>query len=124
VPDASEKNTLDLAAKIDSLLAGLGEDFSKRYRSLLTVFEYGAPLLGPVFKRFTQMSSEEKDRYLSGWERSSLAFKRMGFQALKRTALSAYYGSPESWPSIGYRGPWLEQGYPPDYAGKGIQVHS
>lgn len=121
IPQASERYEMDLAQKIDSTLARVPKEIGQEFKLLLLVFEYGAPLLGFVFKPFTRMSPEEKDRYLTGWERSRLAFKRMGFQAIKRTALAAFYGSNLSWSTIGYRGPWLERGYPSDYPGKGIQ---
>lgn len=121
VPGAFEEFGLDLALKIDSVFANLAPYFGREFKLLLKIFEYGTPLLGFTLKRFTQMTPEEQDRYLAGWERSRLSFKRMGFQALKRTALSAFYTSDETWASIGYRGPWLEKGYPPDFSGKGIQ---
>lgn len=121
VPGAYEEYGLDLALKIDSVFANLAPYFGSEFKLLLKVFEYGAPLLGFTFKRFTRMTREEQDRYLAGWERSRMPFKRMGFQALKRTALSAFYTSEQTWALIGYRGPWLEKGYPPDFPGKGIQ---
>ena len=122
VPEAGERYGLDLAQKIDTVLASVRPELGRNLKLLLLVLEYGTPLLGFTFKRFTRMSAEEQDRYLSRWERSALSFKRMGFQALKRSALAAFYGSEGSWPEIGYRGPWLERGYPHDYEGKGIQV--
>jgi hypothetical protein len=121
VPGAFEEYGLDLATKIDSVFANLPQHFGHEFKLLLRIFEYGTPFLGLTFKRFTQMTPEEQDHYLAGWECSRLPFKRMGFQALKRTALSAFYGSERTWALIGYRGPWLERGYPPDFSGKGIQ---
>ena len=121
VPEASGRHGMDLARQIDSTLARAPKEMGQEFKLLLLVFEYGAPLLGLTLKRFTRMSPEGKDRYLSGWERSMIAFKRMGFQAMKRMALAAFYGSNLSWPGIGYRGPWLDKGYPYDYPGKGIQ---
>lgn len=122
VPEASEIHGLDLALKIDSVLADMREQLTKEMKLLLLVLEYGGPLLGFRFKRFTKMTPEEQDGYLASWERSILPLKRTGFQALKRSALAAFYGNEKSWPEIGYRGPWLDKGYPHDYEGKGIQV--
>ena len=121
VPDASEEYGLDLALKIDAVFANLAPYFAREFKLLLKIFEHGPRIFGFAFKRFTRMTREEQDRYLAGWERSRLPFKRMGFQALKRTSLSAFYGSERTWALIGYRGPWLERGYPPDFPGKGIQ---
>jgi len=121
VPGAFQEYGLDLALKIDSLFSKLPSHFRDEFKLLLKIFEYGAPFLGFIFKRFTRMTPHEQDGYLVGWERSRLPFKRMGFQVLKRTALSAFYGSERTWALIGYRGPWLERGYPPEFQGKGIQ---
>ena len=96
-------------------------ELSAEFKLLLKIFEYGAPLLGGDLRIFTKMSPAAQDRYLAQWETSSAAFKRMGFQALKRAVLAAYYGSEPGWTAVGYRGPWLERGYPHDYEGKGIQ---
>jgi len=122
VPETERPPNLDLALKIDQVLAICRKELTRDLKLLLFLLEYGTPILGFKFKRFTQMSPEEKDRYLSSWERSAFPFKRTGFQALKRSALAAFYGSEESWSGIGYRGPWLTRGYPHGYEGKGIQV--
>ena len=121
VPEASDCYKMDIAQKIDTTLSRVPKHIGQEFKLLLLVFEYGAPLLGFIPKKFTGMSLEEKDRYLAGWEQSEFAFKRMGFQAIKRTSLAVFYGSNLSWPGIGYRGPWLDKGYPSDYPGKGIQ---
>lgn len=122
VPQVKKSPQLDLAQRIDTVLADVRQQMRKEFKLLLVVFEYGAPLLGLIWKPFTQMNEAEQDRYLAGWERSRFAFKRMGFQALKRSLLAAYYGSELSWEPIGYRGPWLTRGYPHDYAGTGIKT--
>ena len=121
VPEANEAR-LDLALKIDSVLAGVRKELSRDFKLLLLILEYGTLFLGFTLKQFTRMSPEEQDRYLAGLERSGVPFKRVAFQAIKRAALAAFYGSQESWPGIKYRGPWLDKGYPHDYEGKGIQV--
>ena len=123
VPGVRGLSGLDLAQRIDAVLAGdVRPQMRQEFKLLLVAFEYGAPLLGGIAKPFTRMSEVEQDRYLVGWERSRLAFKRMGFVALKRSLLAAYYGSELAWAQIGYRGPWLTKGFPHDYAGTGIQV--
>ena len=122
IPAAAKLHGLDLAWKIDIILAGVSQRMGREFKLLLLVFEYGTPLLGPSFKRFTQMSEVEQDRYLTNWAHSRLPFKRMGFQVLKRSVLGAYYGSRRVWPRIGYGGPWLKLGYPHDYLGKDIVI--
>ena len=122
VPGSMSIPGLDLAQKIDGVLAGVRAELSRDFKLLLILFQYGSPLLGGPCKRFTHMRADEQDSYLAGWQRSHLAFKRMGFQVFKRVALAAFYGSEESWSYVGYRGPWLNRGYPHDYQGHGIQA--
>jgi len=122
VPEASEVHGMDLALRIDAVLLGVRKEVIPELKLLLLVLEYGTPLLGFRFKWFRSMSASEKDKYLLSWERSRIPFKRMGFQALKRAALAAFYGSKESWTDMNYRGPWLDKGYPHDYEGKDIQI--
>lgn len=122
VPSVKDFSSLDIAWKVDIVLAGVSKRMGQEYKLLLIVFEFGTLIFGPSFKRFTQMSEAEQDRYLSHWAHSRLSFKRMGFQVLKRSVLGAYYGSRRVWPRIGYGGPWLKRGYPPDYPGKDIVI--
>lgn len=122
VPRAAEMPDLDLAQKADAVLAQVRKEMGQDFKLLLIVLEYGTLLLGGRWKRFTRMNETEQDTYLAGWERSSMPFKRLGFQVLRRTALAVYYGSKESWARIGYRGPWLTRGYPHDFQGTTIQT--
>ena len=122
VTEASGTFGVDLAQRIDSVLSGVRKEMAGEMKLLLNVFEYGAIFSGLQFKRFTQMGPDERDRYLASWEESPFPLKRTGFQALKRSALAAFYGSEASWPAIGYRGPWLTRGYPHDFEGKRIEV--
>lgn len=122
VPRAAEIPSIDLARKVDIILAQVRKEMGRDFKLLLTLLEYGPFLLGGRWKRFTRMIETEQDAYLASWERSSMSFKRMGFQVLRRTVLAAYYGSKESWARIGYRGPWLTRGYPHDFQETTIQI--
>ena len=122
VPEAGVVHDMDLARMIDSVLAEVRRELGQEMKRLLYILEYGTTILGFKWKRFTQMTPEEQDGYLASWEKSRFGLRRMGFQALKRAALAAFYGSQQSWPGIRYRGPWLERGYPHYYSGKGIQT--
>lgn len=122
IPEAQEIHGTDLARTIDGVLSGVRKQLKDEFKLLLFIMEYGPPVFGLKFKFLSQMSASEREKYLASWERSNFAIKRMGFQALKRSVLAAYYGVEESWSDIHYRGPWLKTGYPHDYEGKEIQV--
>ncbi|HOW59490.1 MAG TPA: NAD-dependent epimerase/dehydratase family protein [Candidatus Omnitrophota bacterium] len=122
IPETNWDCGAAIVAKINQVLGEARQQLWWEFRLLLYVLEYALPLLCFKWKSFTRMSTQEKDDFLAGLERSGWSLKRMCFQAIKRSALAAFYGSEESWPSIRYLGPWLERGYPYEYEGKGIQV--
>ena len=57
---------------------------------------------------FTQQAPAEQDAQLKAWQTSRLAIRRTGYQAMKRLCCAIYFGSPETYASIGYPGPPYE----------------
>ena len=106
-PAAPLPSEIDVAEKADAFLAPLDEASAKDLKQLLMLFDnalFSAVMGGPP-RPFTQMSAGEQDRHLRSWATSRLAIRRTGFQALKRLAAAVYFGSPETYPSVGYPGP-------------------
>jgi hypothetical protein len=106
-PAPPSPSEMDVAGKADAFLAPLDEASAKDLKQLLALFDnalFSVAMGGPP-RPFTQMSSEEQDRHLRSWATSRLAVRRTGFQALKRLAAAVYFGSPETYPSVGYPGP-------------------
>jgi hypothetical protein len=122
IPPTTWDCNAGMVAKIDLVLGSVRKQLLFEFRLLLFVLEYVLPLLSLKGRFFTRMPAQEKDAYLDGLEKSSLQIKRTCFQAIKRAAIAAFYGSDESWPALHYLGPWLKRGYPFEYEGKGIQV--
>ncbi|HEU4385964.1 MAG TPA: gluconate 2-dehydrogenase subunit 3 family protein [Anaeromyxobacteraceae bacterium] len=93
--------------KVDALLAGLHPGAQKEFRRLVNLFE-GA-VAGFLFegqaRQFTACSPWEQEDRLRGWAQSRVTLRRSGFRALKKLVYAAYYGSPQTWPAIGYPGP-------------------
>lgn len=96
-----------LIERLDAKLATLHPEDLGEVRTLLAVFEYGAPFLGPASGRFTALSDAARERYLAGWEHSAFEFKRTGFHALKYLVMLFYYDSPRAWKKLRYTGPQL-----------------
>jgi hypothetical protein len=98
---------VDVAGKVDALLATVHPDVGSDFRRLLRLFESG--FLGTFVagspRPFTRAAPAEQDARIEAWRRSRLAVLRSGYQALKRLALAAYYSSPEVYARIGYPGP-------------------
>jgi hypothetical protein len=106
-PPAPSPAEVDVAGKADAFLAGVDPKSAADFKQLLALLDNGLfSLLGGGPPRpFTRMDAAEQHRTLLSWSRSRLAVKRTGFQALKRLAAAVYFGSPETWASLGYPGP-------------------
>ena len=101
---------MDVAAKADVFLAPLPAPDRKDLKQLLALFDNALFSLvqgGPP-RPFTAMSPEEQDAHLRRWETSRLAIQRTGYQAMKRLCGAVYFGSPETYASVGYPGPPIE----------------
>lgn len=101
--------TADVATRADEFLSTSDPDIQDQFHTLLNAFN--APfftfLFDWRFSSFIAMSPEDQDSYLEDWMTSALAFRRTGFQALKRICLSMYYTDSRSWPEIHYDGMFL-----------------
>ena len=97
---------IDVAGRMERLLDEL--QATSDFRRLLALFEWSPLLFEANPHRFTQLSPESQNRVLRGWAASRLGFRRSGFVAIKRLAMSLYYTQAENWPAIGFPGPWLQ----------------
>lgn len=105
-PSPPSATDLDVALRADKFLATADPEAQEQFHQLLTVFN--APfftfLFDLRFSSFLHMTPEDQDSYIEDWMTSVLAFRRTGFQALKRVSLSMFYTEPRSWNEIGYDG--------------------
>jgi hypothetical protein len=106
-PAAPLPSEVDVAEKADAFLAPLDAGSAKDLKQLLMLFDNAlfSVVMGGPPRPFTRMSPDEQDRHLRSWATSRLAIRRTGFQALKRLAAAIYFGSPETYASVGYPGP-------------------
>ena len=104
-PAASE---VDVAGKIENLVSGLGPRAATDFRRLLSLFEWSPVLFDARPARFSTLSPDAQTEVLRGWVTSRLGFRRTGFIAIKRVAMSVYYAQEASWPAIEFPGPWLQ----------------
>jgi hypothetical protein len=106
-PPAPAPAEVDVAGKADAFLAPLDAASAKELKQLLALFDNAlfSVLTGGPPRPFTRMSAVEQDAHLDRWATSRMAVRRTGFQALKRLSAAVYYGSPETYASVGYPGP-------------------
>jgi Gluconate 2-dehydrogenase subunit 3 len=109
-PRPPSPEDVGVAAKADAFLAGVDAKSAADFKQLLALLDNGlfSFVGGGPPRPFTRMTADEQDRTLLSWSRSRLAVKRTGFQALKRLTAAVYFGSPETWASLGYPGPPYE----------------
>jgi hypothetical protein len=106
-PAAPASGEVDVAGKADAFLAPLDAASAKDLKQLLALFDnalFSFATGGPP-RPFTRMDPAEQDAHLLAWATSRMAVRRTGFQALKRLSAAVYYGSPETYASVGYPGP-------------------
>ncbi|MFQ5458158.1 MAG: gluconate 2-dehydrogenase subunit 3 family protein [Myxococcota bacterium] len=96
-----------VAAQIDAAFAFAPGGVQSQVKQMLQIFEHGTQIFFFSFKRFTELTPEEKDDYIRTWMDSGLAFRKTVFWAMKKIAFAFYYSTPAVWPSIDYDGPWI-----------------
>jgi hypothetical protein len=101
---------VDVTGKVDAFLAPLPENDRKDLKQLLALFDNAlfSFVTGGPPRPFTQMDAAEQDQHLRSWQNSRLAIRRTGFQAMKRLSCAIYFGSPDTYASVGYPGPPYE----------------
>ena len=106
-PGAPSPDAVDVAGRIDALLALSPPDVQDEFRRLLRLFENGLAGLvtGTGWTSFTAASESSREARVRAWESSRVPIFRTGYQAMKRLCAACYYSAPETWASIGYPGP-------------------
>jgi hypothetical protein len=106
-PKGPSPAEIDVAGKVDEFLAPLDPASAKDLKQLVALFDNAlfSFLTGGPARPFTQMDPTEQDAHLARWATSRIAIRRTGFQAMKRLVAAVYFGSPETFASVGYPGP-------------------
>ena len=104
-PDAA---ATEIAEKIETLVSDLGPHVAVDFKRLLSLFDWSPILFEARSGRFSTLSPDTQSDVIRGWATSRLGFRRSGFTAIKRLAMSIYYAQEGSWPAIGFPGPWLQ----------------
>lgn len=100
---------LDVAAKVEALVAADHEDVIQEFKGALFVVEW-LPLFSRG-SRFSALPPEERLGVLEALQASRVGVLRQVAQGLGRAVNFVFYNEPAVWPHIGYDGPLV--GGPP-----------
>ncbi|HVH07103.1 MAG TPA: hypothetical protein VNE71_13990 [Myxococcota bacterium] len=107
LPDAPRVRESGCIATIDRLCGALDPALTQPLPILMRAVDWGPYLFDWRFARFRELDADGKDASLRGWMASSLALRRLAFQALKNLSMLGWYSQDASWASIGYQGPLI-----------------
>lgn len=119
-PAPLSAETLDaIPARADRFLASLSERGRMEIHGLFVLIEHGT-VLNASAGRFSRLPVERRLDYLALLSSNSLGF--LAAKGLRDLVLLGYYQAPESWPEIGYEGPWVPASRPPDPAWEALRA--
>ncbi|QOZ84045.1 MULTISPECIES: twin-arginine translocation pathway signal protein [Chromobacterium] len=97
----------DVVRGVDRAVAGLPPAMRAELRQLLDLLgnPWGRRWIAGVATPWRQASAEDVAAFLQRWRGSAFPLLRSGYQALHQLLNAAWYGSPASWPALGYRQP-------------------
>lgn len=101
-PDAPSGSEV-VPDRLDDLLASMDPADVKQLAIGVSLLEHGA--LPRYRRRFSALGPEDRERYLLGWKRSRIAFRRLLYRAVHNLVTNLYYADPRAWDAIGYGGP-------------------
>ena len=105
-PDMPAVRDTQTMQTIDQTLLQLDASLQMQVDWLLTLFEWGPPLLQFKLHRFTRLGPQDQDDYIRDWATSRVETRRIAFQALKNLSMLGYYSQDATWKAIHYDGPW------------------
>lgn len=101
---------INLIKDIDEYIFTVSDESKKQLKTLLNIFQDYSFFFNGSYKKFTDMSLDEKTIYLESWEKSNIEFRQMAYKALKMCIMLIYYSKDETWEKIGYTGPYCSGG--------------
>ena len=108
-PGAPAPRDIGTLATLETALASLDASLVEELRLALRLVDYWPLVFELRFRRFRSLSAETQDRSLEGWRTSRIETRRRVFYALRNLALLGYWSQDETWPLIGYLGPWIRR---------------
>lgn len=106
-PGAPSPREVGAIERVERLLGFLDADLVAGLRLALWIVDLWPAVIEMRLRRFRSLTDAERDESLEGWRRSQIESRRRVFQALRAVSLYGYWSAEETWPLIGYPGPWI-----------------
>lgn len=107
-----------IALALDRELALVGGPVERDMKTLLSLLER-LTFLDRRVRPFTELTPDERVRYLHTWRDSRFSLRRAAFNAVRSFIYFFAYSDPATWPLTGFAGPWPERfeipAYPIDF---------
>lgn len=100
-----------LAERIDRFVATQDPAVVKGLRGALVILEYGGGPLAGRMGRFSRMDGDARTAVFRALPHR-FGIARQIYAGLKQLCLFLFYCTDESWPAIGYDGPWIGREVP------------
>jgi len=107
-PDAVTVQQTRTAARIDLELSIVGGKLAADIRAALALLEHG-PLLNGELARYSTLPAAQRTAYLRRLQTGGNVTLRSVYNGLRFLAIFFYYSDDNTWPRLGYRGPWVPE---------------
>jgi len=99
----------DFARIYRDFLQGLAPELQHDLELVLRVVEYSPPLIIGRFARFRSLDRRARSGHLDKLSRHPIAPLRTAARALHMLLAPLYFSTDETWPALGYDGPWVDR---------------
>jgi D-cysteine desulfhydrase len=116
-PGVDAATQADVAARVDRYLVGMPPKVLRDVHAMLALIEHGTTPLGLRLHRFTALSRDEREAYLTGLAAHG-GLLAQAYDALRQLCMLGYYQRSSTWAAIGYEGPRVPLDYDPRGPGR------
>lgn len=111
-PDTDEQELNKIPAGIDAYLSKMPQNMLLEVHAMLALIEHGTTPLGLKLHRFSLLSPEEREAFLSSLANRG-GLLAQAYCGIRDLCLLGHYQNPTTWKDLGYEGPRVALNYDP-----------
>lgn len=109
---ATAEQITEIAVRVDRYLTTMPPGVKREAHAMMALIEHGTTPLGRRFSRFTALSPDAREAFLSGLEARGGLFAQ-AYRGLRDLVMLGYYQQLATWKGLGYEGPKVSPSYDP-----------